>query len=115
MISKQELGDYGEKRAAQYYCANGFQIIAKNYRCKHGEIDLLCFKKDKLYSIEVKTRTSTEFGHPEEAVTKAKQDRIQRCTANFISNTRYKQKNVIYHVCSIFVTKKEDILRIYTF
>ena len=72
MFSKKQIGQLGEKLAAQYLREQGFKIIALNYQTKHGEIDIVC-RKDKItVFVEVKTRTSNICGLPEEAITKTK-------------------------------------------
>ncbi len=74
--SKQRLGRWGEEKAAAYLMNNGFTIIEKNYRCEHGEIDLVAKKGNSLIFVEVKTRSGKYFGFPEEAVNEAKQSHL---------------------------------------
>lgn len=66
---KQDLGRKGEELAVAYLKSKGFRIIARNFRSKVGEIDIIACEKDTLVFIEVKTRWSIKFGLPEEAVT----------------------------------------------
>ncbi|HBI64666.1 MAG TPA: YraN family protein [Clostridiales bacterium] len=69
-------GARGEQRAAEYLVRRGFRILCRNYRSKYGEIDLICADDSYLSFVEVKTRSSTKFGAPREAVTKSKQQKI---------------------------------------
>ncbi len=71
------LGTRGEKLAARYLRRQGFKILYRNFRGRHGgEIDLVCRDRDTLVFVEVKTRTREDFGRPLEAVNRQKQRRI---------------------------------------
>ena len=65
---KKTIGDYGERLAAEFLLKKGYVILVKNYRVRGGEIDLLAQQDDELVIVEVKTRTSVQYGWPEEAV-----------------------------------------------
>jgi putative endonuclease len=69
---KQALGKLGEQLAATYLQKRGFKIIERNFHARYGEIDLIAQDKDTLVFVEVKTRSSDQFGSPEEAVTARK-------------------------------------------
>jgi putative endonuclease len=71
------LGAAGEDLAAAWYEANGYRVLARNWRCREGEIDLVCLRDRVVVVCEVKTRSSDAFGHPAEAVTVAKQQRLR--------------------------------------
>jgi putative endonuclease len=71
------LGARGEKLAARYLRRHGFKILYRNFRGRHGgEIDLVCRDHDTLVFVEVKTRTSEDFGRPLEAVNRQKERRL---------------------------------------
>ena len=70
------IGDRGELRAAEYLQNKGFYILERNYRTRRGEIDLICADDRYLVFVEVKTRSSTSFGMPCEAVTYGKQQKL---------------------------------------
>jgi putative endonuclease len=66
---RQRIGQWGESAAAQYLEQHGYVILARNVRTAYGEIDLVArHEQGDLVFVEVKTRTSTGFGYPEEAV-----------------------------------------------
>jgi len=69
---RQVLGDRGEAIAERFLVGRGYQILGRKYRCREGEIDLVCRDGVDLAFVEVKTRRGTAFGAPEEAVTRAK-------------------------------------------
>lgn len=66
---KKSLGNLGEKLALKYLKNKGYQFIAKNFRWRFGEIDLILQDKNILVFVEVKTRVHPDFGNPEEAIT----------------------------------------------
>lgn len=72
------IGQTGEELAAIYLERNGFDILERNFRCKIGEIDIIAQKNKILTFVEVKTRLSIVTGHPAEAVTFRKQQKIRR-------------------------------------
>ena len=71
-------GTKGEDLAAQYLEQQGLIVLSKNWRCREGELDLVATDRSSLIICEVKTRTSTNYGHPAEAVTHEKANRIRR-------------------------------------
>jgi putative endonuclease len=82
---RQRLGARGEQLAADWYAARGYDIVARNWRCREGEIDLIVARRGDLVFCEVKTRTSDRFGVPAEAVTPAKQRRLRVLAARFLA------------------------------
>jgi putative endonuclease len=72
------LGQRGETIAARRLTGRGLVLLDRNWRCEMGEIDLVLRDGQVLVICEVKTRTSTEFGSPIEAVNRAKADRLTR-------------------------------------
>jgi putative endonuclease len=79
------LGQYGERLAARYLGDRGMQVLERNWRCEHGEIDLVALDGDCLVVCEVKTRRSTAFGEPVEAVTWRKAARLRRLASAWLA------------------------------
>ncbi|MCU1372249.1 MAG: hypothetical protein JWO77_3443 [Ilumatobacteraceae bacterium] len=75
--ARLRLGAAGEERAAAWYRQHGYAVVARNWRCREGEIDLVCARAGTLVICEVKTRSSLAYGHPAEAVTPTKQRRLR--------------------------------------
>ena len=88
---RKSLGKQGEDLAASFMEQTGYTIVCKNYRCRSGEIDIIARKKKLLCFIEVKTRRTSRFGPPQEAVTPAKQEKIGRAAQDFLQ--RHKLEN----------------------
>jgi len=70
------IGHQKEQQAKAWLSQKGINIIAENYLCKGGEIDLIGIKHQQLFFFEVKYRKQTSYGHPAETVTAKKQQRI---------------------------------------
>lgn len=74
--ARQGLGRTGERLAAEALINRGYQIRERNFRCLHGEIDLVAEHEHDLVFIEVKTRRGNAYGSPEDAVTPRKQRKL---------------------------------------
>lgn len=75
---RQALGAYGEEVARRHLTEAGLVLLDRNWRCAEGEIDLVLRDGPDLVVCEVKTRTSLINGHPHEAITDLKLDRLRR-------------------------------------
>lgn len=84
MENNRKLGKEQENRAAAALEKRGYRILARNFRCKIGEIDLIAFHEGYLVFVEVKYRKSTKSGYAAEAVTKKKQQTICRVADYYI-------------------------------
>jgi len=75
--TRRALGDAGEEAVARWYTEAGYRLLDRNWRCRDGELDLVVARAPVLVFCEVKTRRSTAFGSPAEAVTLTKQRRLR--------------------------------------
>ena len=71
------LGAGGERVAERRYRRDGYRVLARNWRCSSGELDLIVGRGDMVVFSEVKTRSSTSFGWPAEAVDRRRQVRLR--------------------------------------
>jgi putative endonuclease len=85
MRHKQALGAHGEAIAARHLVQRGMVVLDRNWRCPDGEIDLVLRDGQVLVVCEVKTRRSTAYGTPLEAVTAAKAARLRRLAAQWVA------------------------------
>ncbi|MUK00808.1 YraN family protein [Vibrio cholerae] len=76
MQAKDQLGRRGEATAAEFLEKAGLRIVDRNWRCPAGEIDLVAVEGSTLVIVEVKTRSSDDFGQPLEAITAGKLERL---------------------------------------
>ncbi|MGB6837955.1 MAG: YraN family protein, partial [Dehalococcoidia bacterium] len=70
--ARRRLGDFGERVAAAHLEAKGYRILARNYRCREGEIDLVAQQGDVLVFVEVRARRGEGAGTAAESVTQVK-------------------------------------------
>ena len=84
--ARRALGASGEQAAADWYVANGYEVVARNWRCRDGELDLILRRGRAFVFCEVKTRSSTMFGAPVEAVTRTKQVRLRHLAARWLAD-----------------------------
>ena len=84
MAIHNTTGSWGETQATTFLEGKGYEIIEKNYRHKHAEIDLIVKKNKTLIFVEVKTRSGTGFGMPEEFVNYTKAKLIMKAAENYI-------------------------------
>jgi putative endonuclease len=85
---RKETGDRGEDLAANMLEKSGFEILERNYRYGHGEIDIIAKESGILVFIEVKTRKNLEFGRPESGITKNKQRQIRKIAEAYLYEKR---------------------------
>ncbi|GAB3034731.1 UPF0102 protein [Nocardioides flavus (ex Wang et al. 2016)] len=78
------LGQRGEALAARHLAGLGMEVVDRNWRCDAGEIDLVLRDGRVLVVCEVKTRTSTAYGSPLEAIDQRKVDRLRRLAARWL-------------------------------
>lgn len=83
-MNKRDTGGCYEQAAANYLGSRGYELISRNYRCRQGEVDLICRHGKYLVFVEVKYRSSPVMGSPAEAVDHRKQERIRRVAAFYL-------------------------------
>jgi|SRR5690554_1981290 len=84
MASHNELGELGEKLAAEYLQGNGYEIVTCNYRFQKAEVDIIAKKDNMMICVEVKTRNSDYFGDPQSFVTPAKIKKIVKAMNHYL-------------------------------
>lgn len=106
----REKGRCGEDFAASILEKQGYTIMERNFWTKDGEIDIIARHDGVLHFIEVKTRTSSGFGHPEESVDAKKQMRLRRVGMNYLRQRHCNYLKVSFDVFTIEVNHIEDCL-----
>jgi putative endonuclease len=74
--AKVKLGRHGENLAAAELARRGYEIVARNWHCQVGEVDIVARQSDVYHFFEVRTRRGREYGTPEESVTPTKRQRM---------------------------------------
>jgi len=103
-------GQFGEERASEYLRNKGYNIIARNYRSPEGEIDIICTYRNDLIFVEVKTRSNTSFGFPEEAVTKKKRNTIRKASQFFLSQYTGYYSEIRFDVISVLINSDRPVI-----
>lgn len=104
MIRPEYYGKYGELEAARYLQKHGYRLYDVNYRCRFGEIDLVCTKGRYLVFVEVKTRSDGAIARPAEFVDRFKQERMIRTAMLFLAQNPTK-KQPRFDVVEVFLQK----------
>ncbi len=108
MASHNQTGTAGEKLAAAYFIQNGYTILHQNWRHSHWEVDIIAGKENVLHFIEVKTRRTKKFGHPEESVSKKKIQNLINAAEEYLY--QYPEwKRIQFDILSITILKDEPV------
>lgn len=86
-FARQALGQFGEKIAAEELERRGYEILARRYRTRHGEIDIVARDGETIVFVEVKARVTAEFGTAAEAVTAWKQRRLAVMATDYLARS----------------------------
>jgi putative endonuclease len=81
MMRRHETGMIGEDLACDFLGNNGYKIIDRNFRCSSGEIDIIAQHQNTLVFVEVRTKSSRQFGSPEESITPIKMEHLRNVAA----------------------------------
>lgn len=103
------LGARGERLATAWYEANGFTVVARNWRCGIGEIDLIARRHGTVVIAEVKTRATDRFGVPASAVGAAKQRKLRQLASVWLATRGEYYDEVRFDVVSIIGNAVEVI------
>jgi putative endonuclease len=98
---RQELGKTGEDLAVAELEARGYAILARRYRTRHGEIDVVARERDTTVFVEVKARRSAEFGGGADAVTAWKQRRLVSMATDYLVRHRLTERPCRFDVVAI--------------
>lgn len=100
-MERRDVGRAGEAIAARYLERRGWRIVDRNVRYREGEIDLVATRGGVLAFVEVKTRRSSAYGTPAEAVTARKRARIRRLAARYLAERRPAARAVRFDVVTV--------------
>ncbi len=101
MTFRQRFGEAGEDAAASLLERSGYRIVARNHRCRRGEVDLIAEKGELLVFVEVRTRATAAFGGPEETVTPQKQRRVIAAARDFLARWRGPERGARFDVIAV--------------
>jgi putative endonuclease len=110
--SRQKTGRYGEALAERYLIEAGYQILAKNWRCAVGELDLITRQGETLVFVEVRTRRGTQLGSPEESITPAKQAKLTELAYTFLAENNLEDDAWRIDVIAIVLNRQNEVQRL---
>jgi putative endonuclease len=99
--ARRALGTSGEDAVAGWYEARGYDVVARNWRCRFGELDLVLRRGRVIVFCEVKTRSSATFGAPVESVTRTKQMRLRQLAARWLDESTVPAGEIRFDVASV--------------
>ena len=108
----QSFGAWGEDLVAEWYVKRGYDIVARNWRCRQGEIDIIAIRDLVLVICEVKTRATADFGSPASAVDVNKQQRLRRLAAHWLSENPNSRVSVRFDVAAVIGPKDKVALEV---
>ena len=99
--ARSKLGAAGERAAEALLAAKGYRIVARNHRCRRGEVDLVAEKGELLVFVEVRTRATAAFGGPEETVSWQKQQRVVLAARDFLARWHGPERGARFDVIAV--------------
>ena len=111
MTHHKVTGNKGEAIATNYLQEKGYAIIENNWRHKHLEVDIIASRHNRLHFVEVKTRTNTKFGLPEDSISQAKMNHLKKAAEEYL-NQHPEWLKIQFDVIAITL-KKEVVVEIF--
>lgn len=102
--TKIQTGQSGEEAACAYLAKLGYRIVGRNIKFKNGEIDIVAWEGRTLCFVEVKTRSSEDYGSPFEAVSYFKQRKLSRLALTYLKFNRLLETTARFDVVAILKT-----------
>jgi len=101
-LEREQRGRAAEALAAAYLAARGLSVLAANFRCRGGELDLVCLEDAQLVVVEVRQRSSLAFGGALASIDAGKRRRLRRATAHFLlMSPRWRRHRVRFDVLAV--------------
>ncbi len=110
MAQHLETGKEGEDKASEFLAGKGYEIMARNYRHRHAEIDIIAKKAKMLIFVEVKTRRNLSYGFPEDFVDYAKTRLIMKAAENYIFEIDW-QQDIRFDIVSVIINQNETRIK----
>ena len=98
---KKFLGRAGEIKSAEYLKKKGYKILKTNYKTAIGEIDIIAKDQEYVVFVEVKTRSSSEYGQPSEAVNNKKQEKYYKVAMQYLQKEKKTESPCRFDVIEI--------------
>lgn len=109
---KKDVGDLGERLAARHLKRLGLRIVARQYRTRRGEIDLIARDGSQIVFVEVKSRRANQPGHPTDAITPAKQKKLTELALAYLKQHRLLEHRARFDVVAVTIANPVEQSRI---
>ncbi|MGH2398315.1 MAG: YraN family protein [bacterium] len=111
-MDRRALGRIGESAARDFLEQGGYRIIASNFRCRYGELDLIAQQGEVIVFVEVKARTTIDYGRPFDAITPLKQRRLLRLALYYLKGRNWLRRPIRFDAVSVTLTPAGSVTRI---
>lgn len=110
----RKQGNKAEDEAAKYLKTKGYKILERNYLCPLGEVDIIAQKDGRVIFVEVKQRSSYDFGGAAAAVTKAKQNKVAKAAVSYLKKSNLSYTGIMFDIIAITEGRLEHIENAFT-
>jgi putative endonuclease len=112
-VGDAPIGSRGEDAAAEAYRRRGYRVVARNWRCRLGELDLIVERRGVLVICEVKSRRGGAFGSGYEAVTRRKRAKLRALAEAFLQTSGARPHAVRFDVASVAVRGERSSVEVF--
>ena len=110
-MDSYELGRKGEIVSQKYLEKEGYFVMARNFKCAYGEIDIIAVDKQELVFIEVKTRCNLKYGEARDSVSKTKKKHIKNASKYYIYKYHLEDRFIRFDVIEAYLRNKKFYIR----
>ena len=112
MATRKEIGNKGEENAVSFLFANGYEVLERNYRFGRGEIDIIALKNSVMVFIEVKTRSRTDYGYPEQTLSPGQAQKIIEAAQEYIRASQW-EGLIRFDIVAITINTREVEIQLF--
>lgn len=110
-MSSSSVGSWAERKAALYLEEQGYKILQRNYRCRSGEVDLVCEDVGIIVFVEVRWRARSRYGYPEETITYDKLRNIVITARHYLATHKLEDRECRFDVVAILGDEAPQLQR----
>ncbi|MBE3580690.1 MAG: YraN family protein [Thermoanaerobacteraceae bacterium] len=109
---RKRIGREGEEAAAAFLQARGYSLRERNFHCPLGELDIVAEEGGEIVFVEVRTRSSSSMGTPQESVDRRKQHRLRRLAAYYLQQKGLGGRPCRFDVVAVWVDRRGEVQKI---
>ena len=100
-VDRKGYGNEGEEAAVRFLESRGYRVRARNYSCRHGELDVVAEHEDIVCFVEVRMRSTAVWGDPSHTVSFAKQRKVVKAALHYLLTQRLRDRMIRFDVISV--------------